>query len=970
MVALLGATAAHATPLTDRARASHARGVEVLPAAAAPRLVRDHLKVAYHAVPAERAVAWAGFVAGAPGMTAASWDRATGVPSRIWGRGVLVTGSVADPAVAAAAAWRVLGANLALLAPGARLGDFALVANDLDGDLRTIGFVQRHAGLPVVGGQVSFRFKRDRLFVIGSEALPDVRVAWPAAKPAGALVDPVRAATAVDLGLDAAALATRADGGLEIVPLVGARGVLGYRVAQPLVVDAGAAGAWRVWADPATGAPLVRRSLTPSAAGAITFDVPARYPGAERRDLPAPRLAVTVDGAPLTTDAAGRVSWANAGPGALSVTPTGPDVAVVNSAGELARQSATLAPDATLRWSGAGDAAVDAQLSAFVHASLVRTYARRFAPELAFLDEQLPVRVNIADECNAFSDGTAINFFAASDRCENTARIADVVYHEFGHSVHSHAIIRGVGFFDGAFSEGLSDYLAATITDDSGMGRGFFRTDAPLRELDPPDSEWTWPRDIDEIHRTGQIFGGAMWDLRKALIAESSDRDAAVRLADRLFYAAVRRASSIPATLIEILAADDDDGDLANGTPHECAIRAAFGRHGLRTLAGEIDAAGLVPSATTAPQPVRLTLIGEDQRCGDTITDVRLEWRPRDGGQPGNAAATAADDVWTAPLTLPADGEALFFRFRVRFADGSDMVYPANRADPWYQLYHGDVVPLYCTDFERNPLADGWRVGGDAPEVWQWGIPGGAAGVGDPTRAFSGSRIVGTGLSFVDPAYRAKSRAWIETPVIDVGQYSDVHLQYRRWLNVEDGFYDQATIAVNQEQAWANLASQGNSSHTTHHEDRAWLFQDVPLSSRIYDGTVAVRWILDSDEGLELGGWNLDDVCIVANPRAICGDGQLTPTEQCDDGAANADAADRCRTSCRRAYCGDGIVDSLEGCDDGNEEDGDACSSVCEVVEPRAPELDGTCAAGGRGAGAGLALGVAAAALLVRRRRR
>jgi uncharacterized protein (TIGR03382 family) len=280
-------------------------------------------------------------------------------------------------------------------------------------------------------------------------------------------------------------------------------------------------------------------------------------------------------------------------------------------------------------------------------------------------------------------------------------------------------------------------------------------------------------------------------------------------------------------------------------------------------------------------------------------------------------------------------------------------------------------VPLYCTDFETQPA--GQTAGGSAataPEVWQWGIPGGAAGVGDPTRAFSGSRIVGTGLSFVDPAYRAKSRAWIETPVIDVGQYSDVHLQYRRWLNVEDGFYDQATIAVNQEQAWANLASQGNSSHTTHHEDRAWLFQDVPLSSRIYDGTVAVRWILDSDEGLELGGWNLDDVCIVANPRAICGDGQLTPTEQCDDGAANADAADRCRTSCRRAYCGDGIVDSLEGCDDGNEEDGDACSSVCEVVEPRAPELDGTCAAGGRGAGAGLALGVAAAALLVRRRRR
>ena len=32
------------------------------------------------------------------------------------------------------------------------------------------------AGRRVVGGQLSFRFKRDRLFVIGSEALPDVTV--------------------------------------------------------------------------------------------------------------------------------------------------------------------------------------------------------------------------------------------------------------------------------------------------------------------------------------------------------------------------------------------------------------------------------------------------------------------------------------------------------------------------------------------------------------------------------------------------------------------------------------------------------------------------------------------------------------------------------------------------------------------------------------------------------------------------
>ena len=50
-------------------------------------------------------------------------------------------------------------------------------------------------------------------------------------------------------------------------------------------------------------------------------------------------------------------------------------------------------------------------------------------------DPAQAVRVNIDDECNAFSDGTSINFFRESDMCSNTGTIADVVYHEFGHSL-------------------------------------------------------------------------------------------------------------------------------------------------------------------------------------------------------------------------------------------------------------------------------------------------------------------------------------------------------------------------------------------------------------------------------------------------------------------------------------------------------------------------------------------------------
>ena len=107
---------------------------------------------------------------------------------------------------------------------------------------------------------------------------------------------------------------------------------------------------------------------------------------------------------------------------------------------------------------------------------------------LDFLDERVSVRVNIEDVCNAFSDGTRINFFKSGSGCENTARTTDVVYHEYGHSIHYHSYVNDIGLPatppDGAVSEGISDYIAATITGDPAMGRGFFMDASPLRDIE------------------------------------------------------------------------------------------------------------------------------------------------------------------------------------------------------------------------------------------------------------------------------------------------------------------------------------------------------------------------------------------------------------------------------------------------------------------------------------------------------
>jgi MYXO-CTERM domain-containing protein len=784
------------------------------------------------------------------------------------------------------------------------------------------------------------------------------------------------AATVTDLALAPDRVTAGVPGPEVIVPLVAHDRVLGYRVAVPVVVDAGVDGSWQVFADPATGAPLVRRSLTRYGTGTVAFDAVERWIGRPRRVYPAPHLDVKVGGASVTTGFDGAVNWAGAAPVNVTTSITGPLVDVENRAGDEASTTLSVNDTGMGVWAPGVDRDLDAQLSAYVHAHVVKEYARRFAGDLAFLDEQLPVRVNIDDECNAFSDGTSINFFRASDECENTATISDVVYHEFGHSLHSHALIEGVGFFDGAFSEGLSDYLAATITNDSGMGRGFFKADAPLREINPEGSEAIWPRDIGEIHLTGIIFAGTMWDLRTLMI-DAKGYAAGVEQTDRLFYAAVQRAPSIPATLIEVLAEDDDDGDLTNGTPNECLIRAAFGRHGMRTIGGTLDAAGLVPLTTSAETlPVTLTLVGVDTRCGDDISEAKLEWKPRGSGdspRAGSVLATAEGDVWSAEMPLPDDGDVAQYHVRVKFADDSEMIFPDNRADPWFQVYRGDVVPLYCTDFETNPFEEGWRARGDG--AWQWGPPGGSREYGDPAAAHSGTGVIGTGLSATAGGYPDATTTWLESPTIPTGQWSDVRLHYRRWLGVEDGFYDHARIIVNGEQAWANLSSMGNSSKTQHHEDRAWVFNDVALSSRIFRKEVALRWEIESDQAFELGGWQIDDVCIVANVNSVCGDGRKSPAEQCDNGDANADVPDSaCRTTCRIAYCGDAIVDSSEVCDDGNDDDTDDCNTDCDLVDHEIATPGGCCSTGDgadpRTALAPLGLGLLGFVLLRRRRRR
>jgi len=974
LLVLSTGTAAAVAPTAGRAP------IVATSAAKAPVPLRQGIDVRAD-VPPVRQHAWDRFVGQTGGRWRATWDRATGVPSRLWGGSVYVPGASASPALAELAARAFLAAHGDLLAPGVSSADLVLVANHDDGRIRSVGFRQMHDGMLVAGGQISVRFLNDRLYVVSSQIVPIGAgdVAKVVVRDHRALAGEALAATTRDLAL--ARASARAESAAVILPLIADDRVLGFRVALPVDVDAGTAGHWMVYTDAATGEPLVRVDHMHRADGTLLYDVPIRYPAGGRVDIPAARAKVTVDGAAVTTSDAGALSWAREAVVPLVTSVSGDLVQVRNTPDDTAieaTRSLMIGPAGTARWSEPLVPLHDAQISAFVHVQIVKAFVRSITADpsvVAYLDLPIVATVNLDDVCNAFytrdNDGNGtINFFVASEQCENSARVADVIYHEFGHGVHDYSIIAGVGLFDGAMSEGAADFLAALVTGDHGMGRGFFYTDEPLRDLDEADRERVWPDDVGEIHTTGMIFGGAFWDLRTAAIGQLGEA-AGIALTERLFLGTLKRATDIPSALIEALATDDDDGDLGNGTPHECLIREAFGRHGLRTVAALVDAPGQVQDTAAVTTPVSVSITGLSATClGDEIDHVALEWGNRpDSDSPAtgtaNLTATGAD-VYSGDLVLPEPGDVVTYRFKIYYSDGTSQAFPDNIGDPSYELHRGALIDLFCTDFETDPFASGWTHGssGTGPDLWQWGVPVGAGG--DPADAYSGDNVLGMAIDAASGGvYVPKVNTWVKSPAIDTGHYSDVRLQFRRWLGVEDGFYDKATIWANGEIAWQNLGSGQSLDASKHTRDHEWVFRDVPLSAHIANQSVELQFDLASDEGLEFGGWTLDDLCVVADPNAICGDGTINGYEQCDDGDGNADASDACRLNCRRPACGDGIVDGTEGCDDGNIGDADGCSAICTV------EDDGGCCSANDDPAAALApLAMIGAALLLRRRRR
>jgi hypothetical protein len=221
---------------------------------------------------------------------------------------------------------------------------------------------------------------------------------------------------------------------------------------------------------------------------------------------------------------------------------------------------------------GAPGATTTAQVNAFIHTNLIHDFFRSRSGTWSLIDHPLRANVNIDSSCNAFYDGSSINFFTAGTvpfvgTCPNTA-YSSIIAHEYGHH-----IVNQLGIGQGGFGEGYSDCCSALLYDDIVLGRQFLNGQ-PGRL--PMVANVQYPCDLGAIHDCGQLLAAVWWRIRQNMgtfygSANGLERTRQMFVDWSLITTGGEGEQYLNSahygTFIEILTINDDDGNLSNGTP-------------------------------------------------------------------------------------------------------------------------------------------------------------------------------------------------------------------------------------------------------------------------------------------------------------------------------------------------------------------------------------------------------------------
>lgn len=176
----------------------------------------------------------------------------------------------------------------------------------------------------------------------------------------------------------------------------------------------------------------------------------------------------------------------------------------------------------------------------------------------------LQINANINDSfgCNAYWDGSSVNFFKSTKYCNNTAT-PSVIIHELGHGFD----VQAGGIRDRGYSEGFGDVLAMLVLENPCSSPNFWKADYKKGPCFRDAREkHMWPPKEGEEHAVGQIYSAFVWQLIQQLKVSTGSEYRAYSIARQLvFYSAYFNPADIPnavhkAAFVDYLVNEENKG--------------------------------------------------------------------------------------------------------------------------------------------------------------------------------------------------------------------------------------------------------------------------------------------------------------------------------------------------------------------------------------------------------------------------
>ena len=512
-----------------------------------------------------------------------------------------------------------------------------------------VEFQQFHRGVPVEGAKVFFRINNGNIVQLGTERVAEVRTS-PAAK-----IDRAAAIAAAlePLGFRVSEIEeVRNPGTLKFVPVLTAgerpaekfEGVAGQGYRHLLVWEvemrrAGDTHVWQAQVNAKNGnlLSLIDRTYYAQVTGGI-YPTTNTDPEVVR---PFPSNNVT-NGSVKVTDAGGNYTYSG---GTATSTLNGKYIRMSDACGAISL-SDSVTGNLAFGTSGGTDCVTPgvggpgnthASRTGYYHLTNINRKAASFLTTNTWLNGTLTSNMNINNTCNAFWNGSTVNFYRSGGGCSNTGEIAAVFLHEWGHGMDTNS---GGSASDKGTGEAVGDTFAFLETKDPCIGKNF-RPGVPCTNC---NTSCTGVRDLAAFasggirtiarpsnvasntgincdryacpytsgfsayqgpmgyqgHCESHIASTANWDLSKQLITRWGTTVGWQKM-DAIWYKSLTPSKSAyrvasggkcnPAAVVDgcaasnwytvFLPADDDDGNLANGTPNACRIWDAYSAHGI-----------------------------------------------------------------------------------------------------------------------------------------------------------------------------------------------------------------------------------------------------------------------------------------------------------------------------------------------------------------------------------------------------